>query len=421
MSSASCDDSTDPSTRHAERNDEGSKAKSGDGRSAGAGLQARQPGSLDENKIDPFRQLEMSELVLMAQYRELKMAYEALSVTERKYRNLYEHSPEMLRSISEEGTVLDCNENYARNLGYTKDEVIGSSVFEHTAKKSYAELTRGLESWKRTGSITNQTVWMHRKDGSEFPVLLSGTSLYDEVGTVIGRTVSLRDMTEIYTAKEALEEEKARRLMEIGELSARLTHDIRNPLDMIYNAAQLLRARVPDRDPKESALIDSIFKSARRISNQINDVLNYVRSSDLQKSSCSVLQVIGSCIEKMSVPQNITISLPDHDLYVDCDSVKLEVIFENMIKNSIQAIDSARGTVAIAFRIEPGYDYIEISDSGPGIPPEILPQVFKPLFTTKRAGTGLGLPTCKNLAEQHGWTLQAKLPSTFVIKIPVRS
>ena len=91
-----------------------------------------------------------------------------------------------------------------------------------------------------------------------------------------------------------------------------------------------------------------------------------------------------------------------------------------MIKNAIQAIDTNHGEIVIKIKNELDNDVIEISDSGPGISPNVLPQIFEPLFTTKRSGTGLGLPTCKNLIEQHGWTIRVKLPSTFVIKIPHR-
>ncbi len=177
-------------------------------------------------KLVSAEKLELSEKLAISQYQELKKIYETLSTTEKKYRNLYEYSPDLLRSISENGLILDCNDNYAKSLGYTKDEIIGTSIFEHTAKKSLKELSQGIEEWKKTGKIINRTIWLKRKDNSEFPTLLSGTNLYDEKGAIVGRTVSLRDMTEIYTTKEELEGEKAKRLMTIGELSSRLSHDI---------------------------------------------------------------------------------------------------------------------------------------------------------------------------------------------------
>ncbi len=371
-------------------------------------------------KLVSAEQLELSEKRAISQYMELKKTYEVLSTTEKRYRNLYEYSPDLLRSISENGLILDCNDNYAKSLGYTKDEVIGASIFEHTAKKSLKELSQGIEEWRKTGKITNRTIWLKRKDNSEFPTLLSGTNLYDETGAIVGRTVSLRDMTEVYTAKEALEGEKAKRLMTIGELSSRLSHDIRNPLSVIHNITELLKLRYPNKDEKELSLIETIDKSALRISYQIEDVLNFVRSTDIKKESCSMLQILKSCIDKITLPENVKIVMPTNDLQVDCDKIKLEIVFENIINNAVQAIDAHQGEITIKMKSELNDDMVEISDSGPGIPLEVLPQIFEPLFTTKRSGTGLGLPTCKNLIEQHGWTIQVKLPSTFVIKMPRR-
>lgn len=375
---------------------------------------------LNEEKLAIIEKLELSERRARDQYKELKKTYEVLSKTEERYRNLYEHSPDLLRTISEDGIVVDCNEKYASSLGYTKDEVVGKSIYEHTSKKSLKELSKGMEEWKKTGRIKNQTIWMKRKDGTEFPTLLSGTNLYDDTGKMIGRTVSLRDMTETYSAKEALEEEKAKRLMTVGELTSRFSHDVRNPLSVIHNATDLLKMRLQGTDENISLLINMIEESIARISYQIEDILNFVRSSDIRKESCSLLEILGSCVTKISLPDNVRINMPKGDLQVYCDKVKLEVVFENIINNAIQAIDNNKGEITIKTEKKLGYDVIEISDSGPGIPSDILPQIFKPLFTTKSSGTGLGLPTCKNLIEQHGWTIDVRLPSTFVIKIPHR-
>jgi PAS domain S-box-containing protein len=373
-----------------------------------------------QEKLVEVEKLELSEKRALDQYDELKKTYEILSATEKKYRSLYEYAPDLLRSISEDGIILDCNDNYANSLGYTKDEVIGKSIFEHTSKKSLNELSKGMKTWKETSKITNQTIWLKRKDDSEFPTLLSGTNLYDDTGKMVGRTVSLRDMTEIFSAREALEEEKTKRLITIGELSSRLSHDIRSPLTVIHNAAELLIMRKENMSEKELSLINMIDASALRISYQIEDVLNFVRSTDIKKESNSILQILNSCIDKIILPDNIRIALPKNDLRVYCDKIKLEIVFENIINNAIQAIDANKGEITVVIRNESDGDVIEISDSGHGISPEVLPQIFEPLFTTKRSGTGLGLPTCRNLIEQHGWTIQVKLPSTFVIKIPNR-
>ncbi|MDE1727513.1 MAG: PAS domain S-box protein, partial [Thaumarchaeota archaeon] len=139
-------------------------------------------------------------------YDELKKTYDTLLAAEEKYKHLYDNSPDLLRTIDLHGMIVDCNKAYAENLGYTRDELIGSSIVKHTAERSYNDLEKGIQEWKSIGVISNIEVWLRRKDGSSFPTLLSGNSLYDEKGNLVGRTVSLRDISDIYQARITIEQ-----------------------------------------------------------------------------------------------------------------------------------------------------------------------------------------------------------------------
>lgn len=105
-------------------------------------------------------------------------------------------------------------------------------------------------------------------------------------------------------------------------------------------------------------------------------------------------------------------------LLFKCDSKKLETVFVNLITNAIEVIES-KGQIDIRLIDKNDYVLIEIEDSGPGIPENILPKIFEPLFTTKQTGIGLGLPSCKNMTEQHGGIITVKTnPTVFTIKLP---
>src|SRR5438445_105253 len=144
------------------------------------------------------------------QLMQLQKSNELLTTTEKKYRNLYEKTPILLRTITVEGILTDCNEAYAKTLGYTKEEAVGVSFYEHTAQRSVEDLKSNLDQWKQTQQVSHMDIWMKRKDGSIFPALLTGTSLHDEQGNLIGRTVAITDMTEIYETKKKLEDDEAR-------------------------------------------------------------------------------------------------------------------------------------------------------------------------------------------------------------------
>ena len=113
------------------------------------------------------------------------------------YKQIYEGSPVPQRAINKDGFIISCNNAYAKKLGYTKRQVIGKSIFNHTAKISIDVLKSELKNWKKTQIITNKMIWLKRKNGKTFPTLLSGTSVYDVKGKMVGRIVSLVDLTEI--------------------------------------------------------------------------------------------------------------------------------------------------------------------------------------------------------------------------------
>lgn len=136
------------------------------------------------------------------------LSYAQYGQIEKKYHDLYENIPCMLRSVTLDGIIFACNELYLQKLGYKKDEVIGKSVFEHTAKQSLLELQEEIVNWKQTQKISNREIWMQKKDGTVFPVVLNGTNLYDESYNLVGRTGVLVDLSDTYNARQIIEQEQ---------------------------------------------------------------------------------------------------------------------------------------------------------------------------------------------------------------------
>ena len=217
--------------------------------------------------------------------------------------------------------------------------------------------------------------------------------------------------------KKILDSEK---LTAIGELSARLAHDIKNPLTTIKSTVKLLKAQqgkqIDEYVMKRFEMMDdSIF----RISHQVDGVLDYLQQTPLTFEPTSLIHIIKTSILPLTVPKNIQINLPNTDMTVKCDSIKMEVVFGNIILNAVHAIGDSPGQIYVRYAEKPDYVVIEVVDSGPGIPLENLDKIFDPLFTTKQKGTGLGLSSCRNIVEQHGGNLSVKnTPTTFTIKLP---
>jgi signal transduction histidine kinase len=225
---------------------------------------------------------------------------------------------------------------------------------------------------------------------------------------------SLDTERELIKAQNKLKSEK---LTAIGELAARVAHDLRNPLSVIKNTCDLMRIKYGN-DEKILDYLEKMDNSIKRISHQVDDVLNFVRIAPLQKKMTSIKEMLVQTLNDIKTPSTITINLPHNDEKINCDEQKIKIVLSNILTNSIQAMES-KGTITVTIKGYTKFVNIEISDSGPGIPDEILPKIFEPLFTTKQMGTGLGLSSCKNIVEQHGGTLQAKNnPTTFIITLP---
>jgi signal transduction histidine kinase len=171
-------------------------------------------------------------------------------------------------------------------------------------------------------------------------------------------------------------------------------------------------------DPGVTKRIDLIEKSIDRISHQVDDVLGYVRLSPLNLQNVSLFDTIQSSLKKINIPSDIKIKLPKNDLRINCDIVKIDAVFINLIVNSIQELHKG-GEIEIKISDQDNVAIIKFIDSGKGISDKDLPKIFEPLFTTKQKGTGLGLASCKNIVEQHDGEINVtNNPTTFTIILP---
>ncbi|HXG73663.1 MAG TPA: ATP-binding protein [Candidatus Nitrosotenuis sp.] len=237
-----------------------------------------------------------------------------------------------------------------------------------------------------------------------------------------------RDQLKEEVKKKAEELLKVERLSAIGQLSARIAHDLRNPLSVIQNTSKILRIRMESKlDEKSRQQWSRMDRAIYRMSHQLEDVMDYVRMPRLEKKNYSLAMALQDAIERIDVPPNVTIHPPLNDCTVFCDPEKMEIVFVNLLINAIQAIEGKEGTIKITITEDNKENLatVTISDSGMGIPDDLLEKIFEPLFTTKQVGTGLGLSSCKSIVEQHGGSITASSVvgkgSTFTIKIPIRS
>ncbi|MGB9003008.1 MAG: PAS domain-containing sensor histidine kinase [Nitrosotalea sp.] len=329
-----------------------------------------------------------------------------VSKLEEKYRNLYEHSPDLLRTVDLDGVITDCNESYAESLGYSRDEIIGASILSHTAEDSLTEMSSQFQEWKTSGKVTNKEIWLKRKDKTVFPALLSGTNIYDYNGKVTGRTVSLRDITDIYDIRKTLEEnnqklqnqhkevlslvkkleelnehlreekKQSTKLVLIGEKISQMNHNLRNPLHVVMMNADLINI-LAKKDGNENivAKSETIKKASDSMLVHIGDLMNFIRDETLELEKKSLNEILNDAASLVQKPGTISIQLPENDVVCRCDPHKIQVVFMNLFTNAIEAMGDV-GKITVRSKETSAGVIIEVEDSGEGIPPEIVPRIF---------------------------------------------
>ncbi len=218
--------------------------------------------------------------------------------------------------------------------------------------------------------------------------------------------------------EKAIRDEK---FITLGQMNSNISHDLRTPLTIIKNSRDLISMKCKDHpNPEISKQLEIMDRAIFSINSIINDVLNFAKTQLLNLEEQSLLKIIKQVISTSRIPQNINTVLPENDITLEIDGVKLESALYNIVLNAIQSIGNNQGEIVIRI-IEKPEDVvqIQIQNSGPPIPDEILARIFEPLFTTKKRGTGLGLSSCKNIIEQHYGTIKvSNNPTTFTIMLP---
>ncbi|HUK59227.1 MAG TPA: ATP-binding protein [Stellaceae bacterium] len=209
----------------------------------------------------------------------------------------------------------------------------------------------------------------------------------------------------------AVEIVKKERLSSLGQLTATVAHELRNPLSAIRNSLHALRELTANSGLPLDRAMKRIERSIERSDGIIADLLEYARVRTLARSEVTLDAWLGELLDEQRLPAGIRLEreLGAGATVVLIDPDRFRRVLINLVENAAQALVTA-GDEAPEKRIRvetAATDMVEIviEDSGPGIPPEILPRIFEPLFSTKSFGTGLGLPTAKQIVEQHNGTI----------------
>jgi len=255
----------------------------------------------------------------------------------------------------------------------------------------------------------------------------------DEIGRLIESFNSMVDRLDL-TRKE-LEQlhfqqlERADRLASIGEMAAGIAHEIKNPLAGISAAVTIIKDDMSAGDPR-GAILGEVIDQVMRLDKTVNDLLFFGKPSLPELSWVDINTILTITLKfasQHSGGANIErrIELQSDLPPVYADGKQMQQVFLNIVLNAYQAMLSGGVlgiTSSLAIRNDIEYVRVDISNTGPGIPPQILEKIFTPFFTTKAQGTGLGLPICNKLVKLHKGEIRVTSDDTtgtvFTVELP---
>lgn len=360
-------------------------------------------------------------------------AQERLRESERQFRELANNIDQLAWTCNEFGSADWYNDRWYQFTGTTFEQMRGAGWKKIHDPKHLERVTASLQRSFETGEPWEDTFPLRGKDGRYRWFLSRATPIRDETGRIVRWFGTNTDITEQRRMQEALRESDRRK----DEFLAMLSHELRNPVAPIRNAAEVL-ARITAHDKSQAAMIGVIQRQTQHLSRLLDDLLDVARITKgriaLQREIISLASCIEQAIEiaEPEIRENghkLTVLHHDEPLHVKADRARLILCVANLLKNSAKYTPPG-GEVRVKSYAESGRAVVQVTDNGRGISAELLPHVFDLFVQGDQSvdrtggGLGIGLSVCKRLIEMHGGTVEALsagsgLGATFTIRLPI--
>ncbi len=383
------------------------------------------------------------EDALQESHKALRESGQALRQSEERYRALTEYCSDLVTILAPDGTILYDSPSVTNILGFGPDDRVGKNISDFLHPDEQAALYTIWENPQPNDPLsTRATHRFQHADGSWRWMESVGTLQIDNPA-IQGIVINTRDISE----RKRLEEQfvQAGKLAALGELVAGVAHEINNPLSAISGHAQLLMLHSDPVVQQDGAVIQDMAQRMNRIVRSLRSFARKVGDghaprvpADMNQVVLSALEVIGSHLRSHDI--EIIFSRADDIPPVVINEGEIEQVIINLLLNAdqaLEAVDPAQRRIHIVTSYQQTEQcrntqqpccFLDVTDSGAGIPLEIMTRIFEPFFTTKDVGegTGLGLSIGHSIVVSHGGSLTAhnsrgRNGATFSIELPVET
>jgi PAS domain S-box-containing protein len=383
-------------------------------------------------------------LVMVMDITDRRAAEAALRTQEEQYREIVEASNDGIIKVDVDSRIVFVNRRFAETFGYEPAEMVGADMFTFLSPAAAIGAEQAFARRGRGESDAFDSTILHR-NGTEVPVHIAGSPLYDAEGRNAGSLAIVRDVTEQRKLQAQLM--MSDRMASVGTLAAGVAHEINNPLTAVvanldYIVESLRRFSVSD--PAQSPAwreawfreeikgpLDDAREAAQRVRFIVQDLKILSRSpEEAPQGSVDVRSIMESSLRMAwnEIRHRAQLVKDYGDIpRVAANEARLGQVFLNLVINAAQAMPEGRAEhnrICVSTRLEEDRVVIEVGDTGTGIPAEAIGRVFDAFYTTKAVGvgTGLGLAICQRIVTDMGGLLTVKSAlgkgSTFRVSLP---
>lgn len=349
--------------------------------------------------------------------------------SENLYKGLFEWSSDPIRISTLDLKIIEVNQSFLNKFGYSREEIVGKSIFETIEDGSRKTVDTVLESLRKGDHVENIEMFYHKKDGTKIPTLLSLSLSRNREGKPSGYIAVIKDVSEMYEARIKIHESEEKilnqylKLRQIDELkdefASMISHELTTPLFPIKFHAEMLKdpSIFGKLNKEQLNSVNEIYENSIKLDKLISDILDVQKLEQnglkFTKTNFKIDEFMSKIYENSkTMMENKSIKFENctkDTITINSDPGRLEQVFSNLIKNAVDFVPEKTGKIEIGTKMDV-VDYVKfyVKDNGIGIPKEKQGNLFKKFYqidtSVKRRhrGSGLGLSICKGIVEGLG-------------------